>query len=97
MNTLNTIEIMNELEESKNTLAEKNVNVKNFFSFCYPSGIYNKEIVEIVEKTGYNLAVTTKQGWNNTTANLYTLRRIGLHQDMSSTKPMFACRIAGIF
>jgi hypothetical protein len=38
-----------------------------------------------------------KKGWNDARSDFFTLRRIGVHQDMTSTKAMFGCRIAGIF
>jgi hypothetical protein len=49
-----------------------------------------------VQEVGYNIAVTTKNGWNTNKTGRFELKRIGIHQDMTSNKAMFACRIAGL-
>ena len=67
-----------------------------YLIFCYPNGNYSDKIVSMVQDAGYHLAVTTQKGWNIQRSNPFTLRRIGIHQDMSSTIPLFACRIAGL-
>jgi len=53
------------------------------------------KIARMVKYAGYSIAVTTKKGWNNARPDSFTLRRIGIHQDMTSTVPLFAARIAG--
>jgi len=41
--------------------------------------------------------VTTKIGWNNSNTSRFTLKRVGIHQDVTSTKAMFGYRIANIY
>ena len=53
--------------------------------------------VQKVKEAGYDMAVTTNKGWNSSNSDPFTLKRIGIHNDMTSTEAMFACRIAGIF
>jgi len=65
--------------------------------FCYPNGYYNEVIKEMVEKAGYTAAVTTKYGIEDRSLHdRYTLKRIGLHNDISRTLSMFVFHISGI-
>ncbi|WP_162458844.1 polysaccharide deacetylase family protein [Desulfosarcina ovata] len=90
-------EIEMELTESKRILLEKKVVDESFIPFCYPNGNYDEQILQMVKKAGYHLAVTTEKGWNRIGSNCFKLKRIGIHQDITSTPAMFGCRIAGIF
>lgn len=85
-----------ELINSKEKLYEKKVLDRSFTSFCYPNGSFDKQILEMVKETGYNLAVTTQKGWNDSKTGFYQLKRVGIHEDMVSSTSMFACRILNI-
>ncbi|MEA3477404.1 MAG: polysaccharide deacetylase family protein [Bacteroidota bacterium] len=95
LTTLDKPDIERELVVSKEKLLDEGVVDPSFIPFCYPNGNYTQEIAEMVRSAGYHLAVTTKKGWNQFDADRFTLRRIGIHQDMTSTVPLFACRISG--
>lgn len=97
LTTLTDQEIRHELIESRKRLIAEQAVDPSFISFCYPNGNYNDKIAGMVKETGYNLAVTTKKGWNNPEADPFILRRIGIHQDMTSTDAMLGCRITSIF
>ena len=97
LTTLTEDEINTELVESRKRLIDEQAVDPSFIPFCYPNGNYNKKIAVMVKNAGYDLAVTTKKGWNNSESDPFTLRRIGIHQDMTSTDAMFGCRITGIF
>jgi peptidoglycan/xylan/chitin deacetylase (PgdA/CDA1 family) len=47
-----------ELTESKNVL--ESIVRREVVSFCYPRGLYNKEVTEKVKESGYKLARTVK-------------------------------------
>jgi len=96
LTTLADQEIRDELIESRKRLIAEQVVDPSFIPFCYPNGNHNYRIACMVKDTGYDLAVTTKKGWNNPESDPFTLRRIGIHQDMTSTDAMFYCKIAGI-
>ncbi len=96
LTSLNRESVRSELILSFQDLMERNLFDESCRSFCYPNGNHTDEIAGMVRSSGYSLAVTTKSGWNNEKTNLYTLRRIGVHEDMTRTKTLFACRIAGI-
>lgn len=89
-------DIWEELINSRDTLIENDLIKDNFIPFCYPNGNYNENISQLVKSAGYSLAVTTRKGWNSYSDNMFTLKRISIHQDMSSTKAMYKNRITGI-
>ena len=95
--TLNDDEIYDELKTSKEKLIAEKVVVPSFIPLCYPNGNYTEKIATMVEESGYTLAVTTESGWNSTNSNPFQLRRIGIHQDMTSHTTMLACKIIGLF
>lgn len=97
LTTLAYEEIQDELIRSRERLVAEKIMDPSFIPFSYPNGNYNEEIVKMVEQTGFSLAVTTKNGWNRLGSNLFTLRRIAVHQDISYNDSMFGCRIANIF
>jgi hypothetical protein len=73
---------------------------RSFIPFAYPNGNHDDRVAKMVESAGYSCAVTTIKGWNspaNGKVDVYKLKRVGVHQDMTSTNPMFACRIHGIY
>ncbi|NOX26036.1 MAG: polysaccharide deacetylase family protein [Deltaproteobacteria bacterium] len=96
LTTLDNTAIKNELIASRKELLQRNVVDSSCVSFCYPNGNHTKEIAAMVRSAGYHLAVTTRKGWNRADADKFTLKRIGIHEDMTSTPALFACRIAGL-
>jgi len=100
LTTISEKVIQDELVQSREKLIEEGVVSPSFIPFTYPNGNYTDKIAEMVKEAGYDLALTTESGWNHMTDNkneLFQLKRIGIHQDMSSTNAMLACRIYGIY
>ena len=96
LTTIQLDEVRRELSQSKIRLMEENaVPLEEPLFFCYPNGNSNQQLALMVEEAGYAGAVTTKKGWNAWGQNRFLLNRVGLHEDMSSTQAMFACRLAG--
>ncbi|MCG3169183.1 MAG: hypothetical protein CALGDGBN_00696 [Pseudomonadales bacterium] len=62
--------------------------------FCYPNGDYTPQAAALVRKH-YAAAVTTARGINRGGRDLATLRRIGIHEDMSHTRTRFLVRLSG--
>jgi len=95
-------EICRELMESKKLIEEKIQ--KPVRSFAYPNGDYNDQIKELVQKAGYDCAVTVI-GCNaaETPDDRYALRRINVNEGSTLgpagrfSRSMFACLIEGIF
>lgn len=87
----NIEEAAREIKDSRNTLEDKLGKPVSMFS--YPNGNYNHELMRIIDNLGFKLAVTTKPGMINESENLLALRRILIHNDMTSSKHMFVYRI----
>lgn len=85
-----------ELYASRQKLLEEEAVETSFVPFCFPNGNHDPKTIACVKAAGYTLAVTTCKGWNVSDVDLFQLRRIGIHEDVSATEAMFACRVAGI-
>ena len=86
-----------ELVKSKEKLLAEGAVDSTFIPFCYPNEDFTPAIASQVQEVGYSAALTTKKGWNSGCIMPFALSRISVHQDISSTTPLFRCRIAGIF
>jgi peptidoglycan/xylan/chitin deacetylase (PgdA/CDA1 family) len=64
-------------------------------TFCYPNGDTSPEAIRAVS-ANYLGAVTTRRGWNTTKSERFTLNRVGVHEDVSSTPTSFISRLAGV-
>jgi len=63
-----------EITQSKLDIEQQfNLSVEHF---CYPYGSYNKEIVAITKKAGYNTTTTVNRGRAKSGDNLFTLPRV---------------------
>lgn len=63
--------------------------------FCYPNGDMTTAAVDIVRQH-YIGAVTTRNGWHTAAANPFQIRRVGVHEDISSRPAAFLSRISGV-
>jgi peptidoglycan/xylan/chitin deacetylase (PgdA/CDA1 family) len=93
LTNLNEEEVINELRFSRQKLIDEDVVSPDFIPFCYPNGNYNEHTVNVVKREQYNLAVTTRYGWNYLNENIYTLPRINIHEDISSTESLLMYRL----
>ncbi|SRR5712691_5840555 len=86
---LSDAEIRTEVAGSLETLRRKPVNLVPVFS--YPNGDYNDGVVDRLKASGYHAAVSTESGaevWDR--PDLFRLRRVSVHNDVSATIPLFA-------
>ena len=83
--------IRREVVDSREVLTERLRRPSRWF--CFPKGSYNAEARAIVSEY-YEGAVTVHNGWVSRGDDTYTLRRIGIHDDVSSTQSLFAWRLA---
>ena len=93
LTTLPIDEVQAELVLSRQKLLAEKV-VKDNISFCYPNGNYTNDIAMLIARSGFSSAMTCDPGWNIVGENLFALKRISLHQDISSRKSLFAYRLA---
>ena len=85
-----------ELTKSKDALIREGVVDCKCLSFSYPNGNFSTTLSRMAQEAGYHLAVVTQRGWHKIGANPYTIQRIGIHQDMSSTGAMLGARILNL-
>lgn len=89
------MESKKEIELSKQTLLDKKLNYVPIF--CYPNGNHNPELQNLVRDCGYQAAVTTRFGLENEVPqNLFALKRISVHNDISSTVQLFSLHVSGL-
>jgi len=60
----------------------------------YPNGDFNEEIINRAQRWGYRAGVTTMSGVNMHGGNLFKLRRINIHEDVSHSKSLFSYLIS---
>lgn len=63
--------------------------------FCYPKGSYNALTLEITREY-YVGALTTDEGPVAMGDDVYRIRRIGVHNDVTRTTSLFACRLVSL-
>lgn len=64
--------------------------------FCYPNGSSSPELAGQVRAAGYAAAVTTRFGYEGSAPDdLFRIKRIGIHNDISMTTSLFRWHIEG--
>lgn len=81
-----------EIVGSQTTLRELCGQAVNLF--CYPNGETSAQAIDLV-RGHYLGAVTTRRGWHGASGDPYLIRRIGVHEDVSSDRPQFLERLSG--
>jgi len=61
--------------------------------FAYPNGNFNSNLQAILKRHGFRGAVTTRKGRFGEGVPLFEIPRIGVHEDISRTIPLFLARI----
>jgi peptidoglycan/xylan/chitin deacetylase (PgdA/CDA1 family) len=84
-----------EIEEPLKVLQAQNISLSPVF--CYPNGNYNRDIAECVKACGYKAAVSTHFGHESRfPEDPYSLKRIGMHNDISNSIPLLTFHISGL-
>ena len=74
---------------SQEAIAERIEEPVRFFS--YPAGSYDQQVIDVLHSAGFWAAVTTRQGDEHTSGNLFELERIRVRGD--DTLEQFATRL----
>ncbi len=82
-----------ELEESLAALRERGHARHGLLA--YPSGANDPSVRKLAREQGYRVAVTTQRGVARPEHDRFELPRIGLHQDISGTRPEFLRSVPG--
>ncbi|MFX0135040.1 MAG: polysaccharide deacetylase family protein [Candidatus Hodarchaeota archaeon] len=88
-------EINYQIQDSRNKIMKHKINFIPVLA--YPNGNYNDIVIEETKRVGYEAALTTEFGFNDEKTDPYKFKRIGIHNDITSTVPKFSCHILGIF
>ena len=65
-------------------------------AFCYPNGNWNEAVASAVARVGYRLAFSTERGSVGPGSHRFALRRVNMHEDVTSSVPLFLARLAGV-
>ena len=88
-------ELWEEICRSRDTIAANGLN--DIRVFCYPNGDYSDQVIGCLQHAGYRAAVTTKFGIEGAMCrDPFVLKRVGVHNDICSTIPMFTFHLAGL-
>ena len=94
MTTITLDEVSEELVRSRQVLFDQGVNCVPVY--CYPNGNSDASIEELVKAHGYEAAVSVRMGFEGSCPeNRYAIRRVGIHNDISDTIPLFSFRLFG--
>lgn len=94
LTTITSDDISAELAKSRQVLLEQGVNYVPVF--CYPNGNSDERIQRQVQACGYEAACSVKMGVEGPVPdNKYAIRRVGIHNDITSTIPLFSWRVFG--
>jgi peptidoglycan/xylan/chitin deacetylase (PgdA/CDA1 family) len=89
---LSMADVGDELEGSQKVLKSRGVNYVPVF--CYPNGNMNSEIQALTKACGYLAAVGVRPGLEGShPESLFDLRRIGIHNDIAATVPLYSMRL----
>jgi len=72
-----------EIQESLEVFSEKELHISKYF--CYPNGNYDNEVIDIVSNAGFKGAITTELGYNTPDTDKFSLKRIAVHDEISSS------------
>lgn len=88
-------ELRQELRDSLDSLGRRPIRSVPVLS--YPNGDYSRDVVEEAQRAGYEAAVSGRSGLERSVPDdLWALKRIGVHNDISSTPDLFALRVSGL-
>ena len=94
LTTITSDEVSEELTRSRQVLLAQGVNYVPVF--CYPNGNSDSHIQRQVQACGYEAACSVRTGVEaQTPENKYAIRRVGIHNDITDTIPLFSLRLFG--
>jgi peptidoglycan/xylan/chitin deacetylase (PgdA/CDA1 family) len=93
MTTLPREEVVCEVRESRRLLSEQLGQPVDTFS--YPNGDWNPGVADQVKAHGFVLSFSTEPGVVSVEDDPFALRRVNVHEHITSTDAMFLARVVG--
>jgi peptidoglycan/xylan/chitin deacetylase (PgdA/CDA1 family) len=93
MTTLTPDEVEEEVVGSRTVLARELDGEVSAFS--YPNGDWRPDIADVVRRERFRVAFSTERGFVAPDDNPFAVRRINIHEDVTSSGPMFLARLVG--
>lgn len=92
---VSTNEARNEIRKAKDVIGSHLQ--ERVLTFSYPNGNWDPGVVNLVKESGYRIAFTTQPGHVGCEDDRFTVRRVNISEDVTSSTPMFMARIVGLF
>jgi len=87
-------EVVEEVRQSKADL-ERELGC-DIQAFSYPNGDWTPQIADAVKAEGFRVSFSTVRGFVSTGDDRFSLRRVNVHEDMTSSEPLFLARLVGL-
>jgi peptidoglycan/xylan/chitin deacetylase (PgdA/CDA1 family) len=94
LTTLTAADVAEEAARSRATIARELDDPPA--SFSYPNGDWNAGVAEAVERAGYRVSFSTERGVVSSGDHRLSLRRVNIHEDVTSSPPLFLARLMGL-
>ena len=95
MTTLSADEIASEVRTCREALQRELG--KPPLTFSYPNGDWNEAASRSVREAGFRVSFATGRGSVSVGDDRFSIRRINVHEDTTSSLPMFMAKIVGVF
>lgn len=93
LTTIDDSAIRKELVQSKERLVRELRRPSNWF--CYPKGAYDQRSLSVARQH-YAAAVSTEEGPVTVGDDIHHVHRISIHNDVTRTTELFACRLVSL-
>lgn len=80
-----------EIGQSKQTIEER-LGVSPRL-FAYPNGHFTENLGTQLREYGFKAAMIDRKGWFDSSVSRFEVPRIGIHEDVASTIPLFSARV----
>ena len=95
MTSLSPTEVDAEVRECRDVLRRETGELPTTFS--YPNGNWDDSASRIVRESGFRVSFGTAPGSVSPDDDRFSLRRVNVHEDATSSLPMFMAKIVGVF
>lgn len=66
-------------------------------AFSYPNGDWDVRVADEVRRAGFRVAFSMQRGTVSSRDDHFSLRRVNIHEDVTSSRALFLARLLGVF